>query len=135
MPPLINFTYSYFEFDFCYVDVLCYYSLNICADSLIMIVIKVIIRLFAESYVFSGTSNVVSVPGLVKWDLWWTKWRWSRFSPSSSVSPVNHYSTVVILHPHITRGRHNRTVNGRGAGWTQCGPHPPLYANKKKRCQ
>jgi hypothetical protein len=22
------------------------------------------------------------------WDLWWTKWRWGSFSPSTSVSPV-----------------------------------------------
>jgi hypothetical protein len=27
------------------------------------------------------------------WDLWWTKWRWSRFSPSTSVSPANLHST------------------------------------------
>jgi hypothetical protein len=26
------------------------------------------------------------------WDLWWTKWRWGRFSPSTSVSPANLYS-------------------------------------------
>jgi hypothetical protein len=34
-----------------------------------------------------------SRPGLVKWDLWWTKWRWGRFSPSTSVSPANLHST------------------------------------------
>jgi hypothetical protein len=34
-----------------------------------------------------------STPGLVMWDLWWTKWRWGRFSPSTSVSPANLYST------------------------------------------
>jgi hypothetical protein len=27
------------------------------------------------------------------WDLWWTKWRWGRFSPSTSVSPANLHST------------------------------------------
>jgi hypothetical protein len=27
------------------------------------------------------------------WDLWWTKWHWGRFSPSTSVSPVNSHST------------------------------------------
>jgi hypothetical protein len=32
-------------------------------------------------------------PGLVMWDLWWTKWRWGRFSPSTSVSPANLHST------------------------------------------
>jgi hypothetical protein len=31
--------------------------------------------------------------GLVKWDLWWTKWRWGRFSLSTSVSPANLHST------------------------------------------
>jgi hypothetical protein len=27
------------------------------------------------------------------WDLWWTKWRWGRFSQSTSVSPPNLHST------------------------------------------
>jgi hypothetical protein len=27
-------------------------------------------------------------------DLWWTKWHWCRFSPSTSVSPANSHSTV-----------------------------------------
>jgi hypothetical protein len=34
-----------------------------------------------------------SNPGLVMWDLWWTKWWWGRFSGSISVSPVNLHST------------------------------------------
>jgi hypothetical protein len=34
-----------------------------------------------------------SIPGLVKWDLWWTKWRWGGFSPSTSVSLANLHST------------------------------------------
>jgi hypothetical protein len=34
-----------------------------------------------------------SSPGLVMWDLWWTKWRWCRFSPNTSVSPANLHST------------------------------------------
>jgi hypothetical protein len=32
--------------------------------------------------------------GLVMWDLWWTKGRWGRFAPSTSVSPANFYSTI-----------------------------------------
>jgi hypothetical protein len=32
-------------------------------------------------------------PGSGHWDLWWTKWRWGRFSPSTSVSPANLHST------------------------------------------
>jgi hypothetical protein len=34
------------------------------------------------------------------WDLWWTKRHWGRFSPRTSVSPVNHstdYSTLIII--------------------------------------
>jgi hypothetical protein len=27
------------------------------------------------------------------WDLWRTKWRWGRFSPSTSVYPANSHST------------------------------------------
>jgi hypothetical protein len=41
-----------------------------------------------------------SIPGLVKWDLWWTKWRWGGFSPSTSVSPANLHSTkfsIIII--------------------------------------
>jgi hypothetical protein len=70
-----------------------------------------------------------SIPGLVKWDLWWTKWRWGRFSPRTSVSPAIHSPKFSIL--TITRGSHTRTVNGRGAEWNQFGLHPPLYATRK----
>jgi hypothetical protein len=34
-----------------------------------------------------------SKPGLGMLDLWWTKWRWGRFSPNTLVSPTNLYST------------------------------------------
>jgi hypothetical protein len=36
-----------------------------------------------------------SKPGLVIWNLWWTKWHWGRFSPSTSVSPVNLHSNNI----------------------------------------
>jgi hypothetical protein len=43
-----------------------------------------------------------SSPGLVMWDLWWTKGRWGRFSPTTSVSPANlystNYSTITIIY-------------------------------------
>jgi hypothetical protein len=42
--------------------------------------------------------------GLVKWDLWWTKWRWGRFSPSTSVSLANLHSTncsTITLFYHL----------------------------------
>jgi hypothetical protein len=42
------------------------------------------------------------------WDLWWTKWRWGRFSPSTSVSPANLYSTnlstiTITYHPGLVQ--------------------------------
>jgi hypothetical protein len=44
----------------------------------------------------------------VIWELWWTKWHWDRFSPSTSVSPVNSHSTVcstfiIIYHPGLAQ--------------------------------
>jgi hypothetical protein len=45
-----------------------------------------------------------SSPGLVMWDLWWTKRRWGRFSPSTSVSLANLHSTncsAIILIYHL----------------------------------
>jgi hypothetical protein len=43
--------------------------------------------------------------GLVMWDLWWAKWRWGRFSPSTSVSPANFHSTNCSKnHPHLSLG-------------------------------
>jgi hypothetical protein len=48
------------------------------------------------------------------WGLWFTKGHWSRFSPSTSVSPANHHSTnfSIII---ITRGWHNRPISGCSA--------------------
>jgi hypothetical protein len=71
-----------------------------------------------------------SIPGLVKWDLWWTKWSQGRFSPSTSVSPAIHSTKFSIL--TITRGRYNKPVSGRRVEWTQFGFHPPLCKLKKK---
>jgi hypothetical protein len=48
-----------------------------------------------------------SSPGHVVWDLWWTKQKWGRFYPSTSVSPAKHSSdcsTLIIpLHPGQVR--------------------------------
>jgi hypothetical protein len=38
------------------------------------------------------------------WDLWWTEWRWGRFSPTTSISPANSHSTdcsIVIIIYHL----------------------------------
>jgi tRNA A37 threonylcarbamoyltransferase TsaD len=42
------------------------------------------------------------------WDLWWTKWRWGRISPSTSVSPANlnsiNFSAIAITyHPGLVQ--------------------------------
>jgi hypothetical protein len=66
--------------------------------------------------VFSGTVNeiisltcmIVQNLGIVVWDLWWTKWLWNRFSPSTSVSPANLHSTnfsiiIITYHPGLVQ--------------------------------
>jgi hypothetical protein len=57
------------------------------------------------------------------WGLWWTKRHWGRFSPSTSVSPANHFTNFSIIIITI------------GHWWPQCrvdlGFHPPLYHLKK----
>jgi hypothetical protein len=47
-------------------------------------------------------------PGLVMWDLWWTKWRWGSFYQSTSVSPANLHSTnfsiiTITYHPGLVQ--------------------------------
>jgi hypothetical protein len=56
------------------------------------------------------------------------KWRRGRFSPSTSVSPAIHSTSILT----ITRGRYNRPVSGRRAEWTQFGLHAPLCKLKNK---
>jgi hypothetical protein len=41
-----------------------------------------------------------SSPSQVMCGLWWTKWHWGWFSPSTSISPANHptdCSTLIII--------------------------------------
>jgi hypothetical protein len=43
-------------------------------------------------------------PVQVMWDLWWTKWHWNWFYPSTLVSPVNSHSTdCFIYHPVLVQ--------------------------------
>jgi hypothetical protein len=45
-----------------------------------------------------------SNPGLVLWDLWWTKWRcWSGFSPGTSVSLFS-FHRLLHTHHHLSSG-------------------------------
>jgi hypothetical protein len=62
------------------------------------------------------------------WDLWWTKWRWGRFSPSTSVSPANLHSTnfftiTLTYHPGLIQ--YNRPV-------VAAVPKAPRHKLKKK---
>jgi hypothetical protein len=65
------------------------------------------------------------------WDLWWTKWHGGSFSPSTSVSLVNHhytkFSTLII-----SQGRYMRPTGGRRDEWIQL-DSTPHYSNKKKK--
>jgi hypothetical protein len=50
----------------------------------------------------------VQTQGLVMWDLWWTQWRWGRFSPSTFVYPANlhftNFSTITLdYHPGLVQ--------------------------------
>jgi hypothetical protein len=46
-----------------------------------------------------------SRPGLSCGILWWIKWLWGRFSPSTSVSPAKFHSTNCSKnHPHLSSG-------------------------------
>jgi hypothetical protein len=53
-------------------------------------------------YTINNSSSPGSSFGQFKWDLWWTKWNWDRFSASTSVSPATHStdcSILIIYHP------------------------------------
>jgi hypothetical protein len=56
------------------------------------------------------------------WDLWWTKWPWIKFSPSTSVSPANLHSTnfstiAITYHPGLVQmassGRSTQSPNAQ----------------------
>jgi hypothetical protein len=57
------------------------------------------------------------------WDLWWTKWHWGRFSPSTSVFCANtnstDYSRIIMIIIIIIWNWYNRTNSGCGTKWTQ----------------
>jgi hypothetical protein len=60
-----------------------------------------------------------STPGQDLCALWWTKWLWGTFSPSTSVSPANLHLNN-LLHNHQGLGL---TCSGRSAEWTQSHPN------------
>jgi hypothetical protein len=45
------------------------------------------------------------------WDLWWTKWHWDRFSPSTSVFPRQFHSTCVPLLANEKTNLHHRVAS------------------------
>jgi hypothetical protein len=65
------------------------------------------------------------------WNLWWTKRHWGRFSPSTSVSPVNHHSTnfSIIISPGAGTIDLLVAAVPSGPNWTP----PPTTPNKKNR--
>jgi hypothetical protein len=78
-----------------------------------------------QSLAFHG-GGLGSSPGLVKFDLWWAKWRWGRFSPRISVSPTNPHPTkfsIIIITRAGTIGQTVADVPS-GLSWT-----PLHYAN------
>jgi hypothetical protein len=69
------------------------------------------------------------------WDLWWTKWHWGRFSPSTSVSPASLHSTncstIIIIIIIYNLGLVQYASIGRSTKWTQS--HPTKNNNNKKK--
>jgi hypothetical protein len=63
------------------------------------------------------------------WGLQWAKRHWGRFSPSTLVSPANHSTNFSIV--ILTRGWHNRPIDGRSAKWTQLDSTPTIPIKKK----
>jgi hypothetical protein len=58
------------------------------------------------------------------WGLWWTKGRWGRVPPSTSVSPANHSTNFSII--IITRGWHNKPISCRSTEWTELNSTPTI---------
>jgi hypothetical protein len=71
--------------------------------------------------------------GSGKWDLWWTKWRRGRFSPSTSVSPAKTIHSTNFSIFSITRGRYNRPVVAAVASGPSMDSTPPPNVKKKYR--
>jgi hypothetical protein len=69
-------------------------------------------------------------PGQSIWDLWWTKWHWGWFSPSTSVSPPNHSTNFPIN--ITTRDWDNRPIGGHSAECTHL-DSTVHYSNFKKK--
>jgi hypothetical protein len=70
---------------------------------------------------------------MVKWDLWWTKWRWGRFPPSTSVSPANLHSincsTVTLIY-HL--GLYNRPAVAAVPGDISPAPQKKNFADNRR---
>jgi hypothetical protein len=47
-------------------------------------------------------------PGQSMCDVWWTKWHWERFSPSSSDFPCQYHSTAALHTNLILRMNNNK---------------------------
>jgi hypothetical protein len=71
-------------------------------------------------------------------DLWWTKWHWDRFSPSTSVFPRQFHSTGAPL-----LGKTKKTLiifitglsnKPQGCGASVASAAGPFTKNKRKKC-
>jgi hypothetical protein len=61
-------------------------------------------------------------------DMWWTKWYWGRFSPSTLISPANSYSnycSVITYHPRVITMDPLVTDVPSGLSLTHRPSHPP----------
>jgi hypothetical protein len=83
----------------------------------------------AASRWFPTSVARVRARDLFMWNLWWTKWRLGRFSPSTSVSPANFHSTnCSILY---LLGLVQQANSSCGTKWTQSASE--LYRSSDRR--
>jgi hypothetical protein len=65
------------------------------------------------------------------WDLWWTKWHWGRFSPSTSVFLANSHSTNCSRRStSIVSGCYNWPVSGWRTKWVRSHAIPRNWKEK-----
>jgi hypothetical protein len=73
-----------------------------------------------------------SIPGQSMWDLWWTKWQWDSFSPSTSVFSCQFHSTgapllgkgqeIIIIIVIFITGSHNKPQGCGASVGSAAGP-------------
>jgi hypothetical protein len=91
-----------------------YLPLNVGRGGIMLILfIMVLGHVIAHAFSRQLPTMAAWVQSQVMWDLWWKKWHWGQFSPSTSVSPASCHSTncsIPMHHPGLVFGRRDIEV-------------------------